>query len=59
MTSKLRNAALVATALGGALAAGPAFTQNGGTVARWNRAGGRVRRGLVRRRAAEAALYLN
>ena len=35
MTSKLRNAALVATALGGALAAGPAFTQNGGTVARY------------------------
>lgn len=27
--------------------------------ARWNRAGGRVLRGLVRRRAAEAALYLN
>ena len=27
--------------------------------ARWNRAGGRVMRGLVRRRAAEAALYLN
>lgn len=26
--------------------------------ARWNRAGGRVLRGLVRRRAAEAALYL-
>lgn len=27
--------------------------------ARWNRAGGRVMKGLVRRRAAEAALYLN
>ena len=27
--------------------------------ARWNRAGGRVMRGLVRRRSAEAALYLN
>ena len=27
--------------------------------ARWNRAGGRVLKGLVRRRAAEAALYLN
>lgn len=27
--------------------------------ARWNRAGGRVMRGLVRRRAAEAELYLN
>ena len=26
---------------------------------RWNRAGGRVMKGLVRRRAAEAALYLN
>ena len=26
---------------------------------RWNRAGGRVKKGLVRRRAAEAALYLN
>jgi GH24 family phage-related lysozyme (muramidase) len=27
--------------------------------ARWNRAGGRVLQGLVRRRAAEARLYLN
>lgn len=27
--------------------------------ARWNRAGGRVMKGLTRRRAAEAALYLN
>lgn len=27
--------------------------------ARWNRAGGRVMRGLARRRAAEAALYMN
>jgi len=27
--------------------------------ARWNRAGGRVLKGLARRRAAEAALYLN
>jgi GH24 family phage-related lysozyme (muramidase) len=26
--------------------------------ARWNRAGGRVLKGLVRRRAAEAELYL-
>jgi GH24 family phage-related lysozyme (muramidase) len=31
----------------------------GAEFARWNRAGGRVLRGLVRRRAAEAALYLN
>lgn len=27
--------------------------------ARWNRAGGRVSKGLMRRRAAEAALYIN
>ena len=35
MASKLRAAALAATAVGGALAAGPALTQSGGTVARY------------------------
>lgn len=35
MTSKLRALALAAIAIGGALAAGPALTQSGGTVARY------------------------
>lgn len=33
------------------------YTAAAGEFARWNRAGGRVLQGLVRRRAAEAALY--
>ena len=35
MASKFRMGILAATAIGGALAAGPAFTQSGGTVARY------------------------
>lgn len=34
------------------------FAAAAGEFARWNKAGGRVLKGLIRRRAAEAALYL-
>ncbi|MBI1403443.1 MAG: glycoside hydrolase family protein [Porphyrobacter sp.] len=35
------------------------FAAAAGEFARWNRAGGRVMKGLVRRRAAEAELYMS
>lgn len=42
MKNRLRMAALAATALGGALIAGPAFTQSGGIVARYTMDAGTI-----------------